>query len=393
MQCPNCQAINPDEAKFCENCGTALELACPNCGKPVPAAAKFCRNCGYRMAPVDPANPVASASSTSAAPPAAASPAPRTSVPSAAAAQSMPDAYRVRLETARAERTMQGERRIVTVLFCDVKGSTAMAEQLDPEDWAEIMNRAFQHLIQPVYRYEGTVARLMGDAILAFFGAPIAHEDDPERAVLAGLGIVEDIRAFRDQLRRERGLDFNVRVGINTGLVVVGEVGSDLRVEYTAMGDAVNLAARMEQTAQPGTVQIAENTYRTVAPLFDCEPLGGIEVKGKAEPVLAYRVLRPKTSPGRMRGIAGLDSPLVGRAAEFGAIQRAIRALRQGQGSIIALMGEAGLGKSRLLAEARQWALSADASSQPASSNQLQWSEGRSVSYDTATPYAPFATS
>src|SRR5437763_12493614 len=111
-----------------------------------------------------------------------------------------------------------------------------MADQLDPEEWTEIMNEVFEHLIAPVYRYEGTVARLMGDAILAFFGAPIAHEDDPQRAVLAGLGIVHDIAGFRDQLKRERGLDFNVRVGINTGLVVVGEVGSDLRVEYTAMG-------------------------------------------------------------------------------------------------------------------------------------------------------------
>src|SRR5439155_24769292 len=126
-----------------------------------------------------------------------------------------------KLQDARAKRAMQGERRIVTLLFCDVKGSTAMAELLDPEEWAEIMNGAFGYLIKPVYRYEGTVARLMGDAILAFFGAPIAHEDDPQRAVLAGLEIVASIADFREQMRRERGLDFNVRVGINTGLVVV----------------------------------------------------------------------------------------------------------------------------------------------------------------------------
>src|SRR5438046_525968 len=135
-----------------------------------------------------------------------------------------------------------------------------MAERLDPEEWAEILNGAFEHLIEPVYRYEGTLARLMGDAILAFFGAPLAHEDDPQRAVLAGLEIVERMRRHREQLRGESGLDLDVRVGINTGLVVVGEVGSDLRVEYTAMGDAINLAARMEQTARPGTVQITADT-------------------------------------------------------------------------------------------------------------------------------------
>src|SRR5262249_8446939 len=160
---------------------------------------------------------------------------------------------------------------IVTVLFSDVKGSTAMAERLDPEEWTDVMNGAFQRLVEPVERYGGTVARLMGDAILAFFGAPLAHEDDPERAVRAGLAIVDGIRSYRDRVRRDRGLDFDVRVGINTGLAVVGEVGSDQRVEYTAMGDAVNLAARMEQTARPGTIQIARDTHRQVAALFEIE--------------------------------------------------------------------------------------------------------------------------
>jgi class 3 adenylate cyclase len=156
---------------------------------------------------------------------------------------------------------VQGERRTVTVLFCDVTGCSAMAEQLDPEDWAEIMNEAFDYLIAPVYKYEGTVARLMGDAILAFFGAPFAHEEDPERAVLAGLDIIKGIGPFREQIKREYGFDFDVRVGINTGPVVVGDVGSSQAAEYTAMGDTVNVAARMEQTAKPGTVQLAESTH------------------------------------------------------------------------------------------------------------------------------------
>jgi class 3 adenylate cyclase len=189
---------------------------------------------------------------------------------------------------------MQGERRTVTVLFCDVAGSTAMAEQLDPEEWAEIMNDAFGYLTGPVERYGGTVARLMGDAILAFFGAPTAHEDDPQRAVLAGLDILDGVAPFREEIKKEYGLDFNVRIGINTGPVVVGEVGSEFAGEYTAMGDAVNVAARMEQTAQPGSVQVAENTHALTAPLFDFETLPSIAVKGKSEPVATFRVLGSK---------------------------------------------------------------------------------------------------
>src|SRR5262245_13255735 len=169
-------------------------------------------------------------------------------------------------------RTTEGERRIVTMLFCDVVGSTAMAERLDPETWTEVMNEVFERLIGPVYRYEGTLARLMGDAIFAFFGAPIAHEDDPERAVAAGLGIVDAIRAYREERRGQLASGLDVRVGINTGPVVVGEVGSDLRVEYTAMGDAVNVAARMEQTAEPGTVQITAETARLVREAFELGP-------------------------------------------------------------------------------------------------------------------------
>jgi class 3 adenylate cyclase/tetratricopeptide (TPR) repeat protein len=274
------------------------------------------------------------------------------------------------------------ERRIVTILFCDVTGSTALAESMDPEAWTEIMNAIFEHLIEPVERYQGTVARLMGDAILALFGAPIAHEDDPQRAVLAGLAILENIRPFRKKLQNEQNLDFNVRVGINTGLAVVGDVGSDAAAEYTAMGDAVNLAARMEQTAKPGTVQIAETTYRLVAPLFKFAALGGIEVKGKAERVQSYQVVRRKATPGRLRGIKGLESPLIGREQEFERLTTAVNGLQRGGGGIICLVGEAGLGKSRLIQE-----LKSAIESQP---YPLQWHETLSQSYETEQPYALF---
>ena len=322
-------------------------MNCPQCGTAVPGDARFCPSCGHRLgATEDPLRRL------------------------------VPREVAEKLEAAR--RTGSGgERRVVTVLFCDVKGSTAAAERLDPEEWTEIMNGLFAILIGPVYRYEGVVARLMGDAILAFFGAPIAHEDDPARAVLAALDIVTAVAGERDRIRRERGLDIDVRVGINTGLAVVGEVGSDLRVEYTAMGDAVNLAARMEQTAEPGTIRIAEDTHRLVAPLFECEPLGGVEVKGKREPVSAFRVLRRRERPGSLRGIAGVGAPLIGRERELGILRAALDELGRGHGGVVALIAEAGLGKSRLVAEAR-------------ASWRGRWSESRAVAYERGRPYAQF---
>ena len=354
--------------------GTTLSVSCAKCNMQLPADAKFCLNCGQEVG-----RPGAD------------------SAPSRLQ-QYIPRELLGKLEAAQAGGGMQGERRIVTMLFCDVGGSSAAAGKLDPEEWAEIMNGGFEYLITPVYRYEGTLARLMGDAILAFFGAPIAHEDDPHRAVLAGLDIVEGVRSYQEEVKSKWGLDFRVRVGINTGLVVVGEVGSDLRVEYTALGDAINLAARMEQTAQVGTVQISGDTYKLVAPLFEFDSLGGIEVKGKGEPVAAYRVLGRKAEPGRVRGIEGLDAPLIGREREMGKLREAIAHLQQGRGQIVSVTGEAGFGKSRLIAELRHrlvaegviFGAETEHPAAPSSDTQVAWHEGRSVSYETSTPYTPF---
>jgi len=271
-----------------------------------------------------------------------------------------------------------GERRIVTMLFSDVKGSTPMAERLDPEEMLEIMDGAFDVLIEPITRYEGALARLMGDGILAFFGAPIAHEDDAERACRAALEILEGAQEYATRLEEERGIaGFNVRVGIHTGLVVVGEVGSDLRVEYTAMGDAVNTASRMEEAAEPGTVLITEDTHRLTAPLFETESLGPIEVRGKTEPVPVYRVLAPKAVVGKPRGIQGLESPLVGRDAEFQALRDVLERLQAGIGGIVTVVGEAGIGKSRLVAELRK----------EAGPLNVRWVEGRCLSYGESMAY------
>jgi class 3 adenylate cyclase/tetratricopeptide (TPR) repeat protein len=276
---------------------------------------------------------------------------------------------------------LAGERRLVSILFCDVQGSTAMAGRLDPEEWAEIIDEAFDYLIAPVVRYGGTVARLMGDGILAVFGAPITHEDDAERAILAALDIVAGIRPFQEEISQNYRMDFAVRVGINTGMVVVAEIGSDQAAEWTAMGDAVNLAARMEQTAAPGTIQVGEETYRLVAPLFDFEPLGSIAIKGKPEPVPAYRALGAKQQPGRLRGIPGLETPLIGREAEVKDLYQAVGQLRQGRGGIACLLGEAGLGKSRLIEEARKRTMD---------DGRLNWLAARSISFESNRPYGLF---
>jgi class 3 adenylate cyclase/tetratricopeptide (TPR) repeat protein len=292
----------------------------------------------------------------------------------------LPQELITKLEYACAQNTMVGERRVITMLFCDVKGSTAAAEKVDPEIWTDIMNGVFEYMIRPIYKYEGLVPRLMGDAILAFFGAPITHEDDPQRAVLAGLEIQEGIKPYVEEIRARHGLEFGLRVGINTGLVVVGEIGSDLRMEYTAIGDAINLAARMEQTAAVGTIQISEETYKLVAPFFDVEPLGEVEVKGKFAPIKTYRVLRVKATPGHLRGLEGLSSPIVGRDAQLALLNRRLRRLEKGAGSFIAVIGEAGLGKSTLIAELKK---SHEYTS-------CQWLRGDALSYTRSISYFPW---
>lgn len=330
MNCPSCQAPNPEHAKFCNNCGQALSPA----GLSSPGALNLERFIPFELAG--------------------------------------------KLEQARGRDDRPGERRIITILFCDVKGSTAAAEQLDPEEWAEIMNGAFEHMIRPVYQYEGNVVRLMGDAILAFFGAPITHEDDPQRALLAALEIRSRILPFATDLHKRYGIAFDIRVGIHTGLVVVGEIGSDLRTEYTAMGDAVNLAARMEQTALPGTIQISHETYALTSPFFETEPLGELTVKGKSAPVRTYRVLAAHQTGGQLRGLDGLSSPLVGRENELQLLSGCLNELARRQGRFVAVIGEAGLGKSTLVKAARDMYTTR---SQPT------WLTGAALPYAHATGY------
>jgi len=282
---------------------------------------------------------------------------------------------------------LTGERKPVTALFADVVGSTALAESMDPEDWTVIVNQAFELMSAAVFRYEGTIAQLQGDALLAFFGAPLAHEDDPERAVRAALDMVAATDEFAAELKAARGIEFRIRAGINSGLVLVGNVGSDLRYEYTALGDAVNVAARMQSSAEPGTVLITDRTARLITGTFDLEDLGEIEVKGKTEPIHSFRVLGLRSVPESRRGLqaVGLSSPLVGRDAELTSMRALFEVVRAGRGRLAVIIGEPGIGKSRLLAELRS---TIGASPPPAGDETAAlWVEGRCASFGRTVPY------
>src|SRR5215471_14444479 len=276
---------------------------------------------------------------------------------------------------------LEGERKQVTVLFADVAGFTTLAEQLDPEVVHDIINRCFEHITAEVHRFEGTINQYTGDGVMALFGAPIAHEDSPRRAVHAALGIQRAIRDVAQALQAERGLSLQMRIGINTGLVVVGKIGDDLRMDYTAVGDTTNLAARLQQMAQPGSVVISAATHQHVASFFETRELGERPVKGRA-PVHAFEVLRPRSRRTRFdvaveRGL----TPLVGRERELATLRERFREVKAGRGQVVGIAAEAGMGKSRLVLEFRR-ALAQTGEA-------VTWVEGHCISFGQASPFLP----
>ena len=318
MKCTNCQHENPNEALFCMKCGTKLERKCPNCGADYSEEALFCMKCGTKLVqenaptPTEADWPVESSS-------------PRRDAPEA-------------------------ERRQLTVMFCDLVGSTALSTQLDPEELREVV-RDYQAVCEKVIaRFEGHIAQYLGDGLLVYFGYPHAHEDNAERAVRSGLGIVAAMQRLNSRLQQERDIRLAVRVGIHTGLVVVGEIGGGERREQLALGDTPNIAARLEGFAEPNTVVISAATYQLIAGFFDFRDLGMQSFKGRAEPIEVYRVLHESAARSRLdvAAITGL-TPLVGREQEVGLLLERWRQVQEGMGHVVLLSGEAGIGKSRLL--------------------------------------------
>lgn len=274
-----------------------------------------------------------------------------------------------------------GERKLVTIMFADVSGFTALSEKMDPESVREIMNNCFERLVPIVANYGGTVDKFIGDEIMALFGAPVAHENDPERALLAALEMKEALAIYST----ERGVSLGLHFGINTGSVIAGGIGSRERQEYSVMGDAVNVAKRLEDLSKSGEILVGPDTHSFTAPLFTFESLGRIQVKGRKEPVVVHRLLERKSKIREGRLLSrGISSPLVARDSEFSLLRACLERLSRGQGGVVSVIGEAGLGKSRLMAEVRNSALG------DTDLGRVQWLEGRTLSFGQTISYWPF---
>lgn len=255
-----------------------------------------------------------------------------------------------------ASKQIEGERRTVTVLFSDVVGFTSISETLDPETVYNIIDASVAAFRDEIYAHEGTLDKFMGDGVMALFGAPVMHEDDPTRAVRCALGMHTALKRVNDAMLHKHGVQLQMRIGLNLGTVVVADIGADLRMNYTAMGDTVNVASRLQSVAEPGSTLVSRAVYEQTRAIFDYTELGSIRVKGRIEPVEIYQVMGIKREPGRARGIPGLAAPMVGRDQELARVQHVVETLaRDSTGGLVLITGEAGLGKSRLMGELKQW--------------------------------------
>ena len=364
MKCPKCQHDNPDDAVFCNKCGSKLEVVCSACGKTNPPGSSFCNKCGQRMTEASQAHSRDLSFDEKI----------------AKIQRYLPEGLTEKILSQRDR--IEGERKQVTVMFCDLEGFTALTERLGPEEAYSIMDQVYEILIHKVHDYEGTVNEMTGDGIVALFGAPIALEDAPQRAIRSAVAIHREMTKLSDTVTREMvGIPaLKMRVGIHSGPVVVGTLGNDLRVEFKAVGDTVNLASRMEALAQPGTTYVTKDTFKLTEGVFRFEALGKKEVKGKEEPVKVYQVIAPSTRRTRFDVSAerGL-TPFVGRERELELLLDGFERAKTGRGQAFSIVAEAGIGKSRLLYEFRKGLVNED----------VTFLEGKCLSYSKGVAYHP----
>ena len=325
MSCPQCGHSNPATAKFCSDCGAALESACPACGQANALASRFCNQCGAAL-------------QRAGAPPRAA---PHARIPQHLAA---------RILTSR--EALEGERKQVTVLLADLKGSMELLADRDPEEARRLLDPVLEHMMEAVHHYEGTVNQVMGDGIMGLFGAPLAHEDHAVRACYAALRMQERVGRYADEIQRLHGVTVQIRIGLNSGDVVVRSIGSDLHMDYTAVGQTTHLAARMEQMAKPGSSLLTAATLRLVEGYVRVRSLGPVPIRGLAEPMEVLELLgaaawRTRLQVSAARGL----TRFIGREVELDQLRAALERARAGRGQVVALVGEPGVGKSRLVLE------------------------------------------
>jgi class 3 adenylate cyclase/tetratricopeptide (TPR) repeat protein len=353
MTCPQCHAENRDGLRFCEDCGSRLTLACSQCGGELAPGKRFCGSCGA---------------------PAGAESATRTPAPESYTPKHLAEKILI------SKAALEGERKQVTVLFADLKGSMELLADRDPEEARKLLDPVLEHMMEAVHRYEGTVNQVMGDGIMALFGAPIAHEDHGVRACYAALRMQDAVRRYSEELRRAQGVEVQIRVGLNSGDVVVRSIGSDLRMDYSAVGQTTNLAARMEQLAAPGSIRLTAETLHLAEGFVQVTPLGPVPIKGLGEPVEVFELVGAGAARTRLEAAArrGLTR-FVGRTAELEQLRDTLDRTRLGHGQVVAVVGEPGVGKSRLF-----WELT--------HSHRVHgWRvlQSASVSYGKATAYLP----
>jgi class 3 adenylate cyclase/tetratricopeptide (TPR) repeat protein len=358
MTCPRCHAENRDGARFCRECGATLAAVCADCGAKVEAGSKFCDSCGASLS-ATPARPTAARRFDS------------------------PESYTPRhlAEKILTSKTaLEGERKQVTVLFADLKGSMELLADRDPEEARKLLDPVLERMMEAVHHYEGTVNQVMGDGIMALFGAPLAHEDHAVRACYAALRMQRRVALYADELQRGGGTPVQIRVGLNSGEVVVRAIGSDLRMDYTAVGQTTHLAARMEQMAKPGSVLATADTLRLAEGYVQVRPLGSLPVKGLETPASVYELTGTVPARSRFQATAARGlTRFVGRERELEQLGQALARAAAGHGQAVAIVGEAGVGKSRLVWEVTH------------SHRTHGWLvlESGSVSYGKATPYLP----